>query len=365
MSNKNEKPIRVLIVNKYFDAIGGIESVVRDLATIDNSNLLIKILVLGKKSNIQKVGSTVVQTIRTQCILFGMPFSFIYPFVFLRDLKKTDTVHVHSPFPLAEWTFVIFSCFFKFKTRLIVTYHSAVVRQKIFRKIHSWFLQRLFEYSDLIVVTSEPMVKNYPGLNLVQEKIKVIPSGVRKPELGFERDYNSFTHCLFVGRLVSYKGIKYLLEALKGTDIKLVIVGTGPLEKDLRYQAERLGIADKIIWEGSVKEIDTAYKTASIFILPSIGINETMGLVQAEAMAYGLPVINTSLPTGVPWVARDGIEAITVHPKDISSLRAAILKLQKDATLRAHLGMRGEQRYKDIFTIEEMKEKYQAIYFNA
>src|SRR5437763_14134674 len=97
-----------------------------------------------------------------------------------------------------------------------------------------------------------------------------------------------------------------------------------------------LGVADRVRLLGSAPHAKLVefMRTADVFVLPSVTNAETFGIAQLEAMAAGRPVINTSLDTAVPRVARHGIEAITVPPGDHARLADAIATLLQDPKRR-------------------------------
>ena len=113
---------------------------------------------------------------------------------------------------------------------------------------------------------------------------------------------------LCVGRLVSYKGVEFLIRALESIKARLWIIGSGPLEASLKNLAREKGLADRIEFLGQLsdEEVVRYYHACDVFVLPSITNAEMFGVVQLEAMACRKPVISTNLPTGVPWVNQHG-----------------------------------------------------------
>src|SRR5205085_1285348 len=101
---------------------------------------------------------------------------------------------------------------------------------------------------------------------------------------------------------------------------------------------------------------------ASVFAMPSNGIAEAFGLAQVEAMAAGRPVVNTSLPTTVPKVARDGLEGLTVPPNDAVALGNALQKLLDDRALAARLGAAGQVRAADEFDQNVFVRRVENLY---
>src|SRR5260370_7069235 len=105
---------------------------------------------------------------------------------------------------------------------------------------------------------------------------------------------------------------------MAGVDAKATIVGEGPLLADLQQLATELGVSDRIRFAGRVdrSEIKTILHSAQVLAFPSVTEAEAFGIAQIEAMAAGLPIVNTRLPTTVPLVARHAREALTVPPHD-------------------------------------------------
>ena len=169
---------------------------------------------------------------------------------------------------------------------------------------------------------------------------------------------------LFVGKLRKYKGVEYLIRALHYLpDVLLRVVGNGEEGQKLRNIAGKLGIDSRITFLENVsnENLTSEYKKADLFVLPSVDASEAFGIVQAEAMSYGLPVINTNLPSSVPFVSLDEVTGITVPPRDPIALAAAIKRLCNEPIFYEKCSRNALQRAK-FFCEETMIEKYANIY---
>ena len=151
---------------------------------------------------------------------------------------------------------------------------------------------------------------------------------------------------------------------MKNVDANLLIIGSGPLEKKLSAKIEKLKTNAKItiLDHVSTEELANFYHSCDIFVLPSIAKTEAFGIVQLEAMAAGKPVINTDLPTGVPWVSIDGETGLTVPPKNPNALAKAINKLLKNPSLMAKYGRNARMRVQKYFTQSKMIKSINNIY---
>ncbi len=167
---------------------------------------------------------------------------------------------------------------------------------------------------------------------------------------------------LAVGRLVPYKGFDVLIRAMRWVDAKLVLIGTGPLGEDLRKLARSEGVEAKVSMPGRVDEIASYLAAASLFVLPSLTRAEAFGIVQLEAMATGVPVVNTELDSGVPEVNVHGQTGFTVPPGDPQALASAIQTLLDRQDLRDQFGRAAKERVHSEFTADLMCSRTMRVY---
>jgi rhamnosyl/mannosyltransferase len=168
---------------------------------------------------------------------------------------------------------------------------------------------------------------------------------------------------LFVGRLVSYKGLDVLMRALAGTALRFVIVGGGPERRALEALAVALSVADRVVFAGEVVADDLLrfYRAADYFVLPSTTPAEMFGVCLLEAMACGKPIITTALSTGVSEVNRPGVTGLEVPPGDPAALRAAMERVSAHPDLRRRLGAAGRERVLAGFTLAQMIDRHLAL----
>jgi rhamnosyl/mannosyltransferase len=168
---------------------------------------------------------------------------------------------------------------------------------------------------------------------------------------------------LFVGKLRKYKGIDILIDSIKDLDVHLTIIGDGEEKDNLLSQVASHNISHKVIFLSDCDNLNLidAYRSANIFVLPSINEAEAFGVVQLEAMANGLPVINTRLNSGVPFVSLDSKTGFTVDPQNVPQLKNAILKLMNDPDLYMEYSKNSILRSK-IFSRDTMAKKYYKIF---
>jgi rhamnosyl/mannosyltransferase len=236
------------------------------------------------------------------------------------------------------------------------------------------FLRRVLDIADRIVVASPRLAEFAEELQDFRSKCVPIPFGLDPTPLKATADVQrkiddiKARHrgpmALFVGRMVPYKGVDILLHALTNVNLRVVLVGDGPLKAEWQQLAADLGLSDRVEFRGEVEQADQTalYHACDFFVLPSVTRAEAFGMVQLEAMACGKAVVSTLLPTGVPWVNRDRETGLVVRPQDVPALRAALARLVHDPQLRAEMGARGRARVLADFTVQRMIERTTALY---
>lgn len=284
--------------------------------------------------------------------------------------RRADCVVLHEPNPIAGFGLWLRTP----APRLVIWHHSDLLRPWWALPTYARVVQRmLYRRADCVIV-SNPVLAAQSALVQRARRVAVIPFGIDLQR--FERRDAAHAarvaalrrearapRLLFVGRLVYYKGVHVLLQALRDWPGSAILVGDGPLEAELRAQAEALGVADRVRWAGRVEddELPAYYAAADAFVLPSVAITETFGVAQLEAMACGLPVVSTDLPTGVPWVNRHGESGLVVRPGDAAALGQALQRLGSDADLRARLGEGAHRRVRGRFSRDKMIRSFHDV----
>jgi glycosyltransferase involved in cell wall biosynthesis len=282
--------------------------------------------------------------------------------------RNPDLVHIHLPHPGG----VLGLLASRYRGRVVVTYHSDVVRQKIMGAIFTPFLYRLLDAARVVVATSEGYIDSSPVLQRYRARCRVVPYGiplgnqddlVRARAAAIRAQFGARL-VLGVGRFVYYKGFEYAIRAMRDVDAHLLLVGDGPLGASLAREAAACAVSSKVTFLGEIQNDDMGpwFAAADVLVLPSIARSEAFAIVQLESMAAGTPVVNTNLPSGVPWVSQHGVTGLTVPPGDAGALAAAVNRLLDDAPLRKQLGAAGQDRVRREFTADIMGRRIAAIY---
>jgi glycosyltransferase involved in cell wall biosynthesis len=281
--------------------------------------------------------------------------------------EAADAIVIHEPNPMGLIAYYIA----RPRAPLIVWFHSEVIRPTWqYRLFYEPILDFALERATRIVVASPTLAASAPALERWRSKCVVIPYGVSSAADEVNRPADLPSHSrrrplvLFVGRLVAYKGAHVLLEAVRGLDVDVVLVGDGPLRAKLERTARDLGVDDRVTFAGEVgtDALRAFYRACDLFVLPSVTRQEAFGMVQIEAMACGKPVISTDLGTGVSWVNQHRETGLVVPPEDAKALRDAIETLAGDTAVRAAFGEAARRRAKSVFHADRMIEATLNLY---
>lgn len=166
-----------------------------------------------------------------------------------------------------------------------------------------------------------------------------------------------------VGRFSPEKGHRVLVEAFARVravfpEARLILVGYGGEESELRQAAARAGLADAVIFPGE-RDSSEVLPSFDLFVQPSL--YESQGLAILEAMAAGRPVIATDVG-GVRDVVRDGETGLLVPPKDPGALAAALVELAKAPERAGALAARARAEVRERFSVNRMVASYAQLY---
>lgn len=364
--------LKVLQIGKYYPPYkGGFETSLFTLVESLKDRLQIDVLVsnTNSKTVIERDNGLSIIRLANFGKIFSQPITPTLAFWLKR--ARSDIIHLHLPNPLAMISYLIISP----KGKLIISYHNDIVRQKWSDLFLRPLLLKILDKADSIIVTSENLINSSPILKKFRAKCRVIPYGIDVNRFNptshiLERAEKIKTDIdkpiiLFVGRMVYYKGLKYLIRAMRNIDAKLLIIGKGPLEFKLKQLAKKLGVDNKILWLGQIsdEELPAYYYSCDLLVLPSCEKSESFGLVLLEAQACGRPVISTDLPTGVTFTNLHQKTGLVVAPKNDKSLTQAINTLLKNPDLRQVYGQNGRDRVRAIFNKEVMAERIFEAYY--
>jgi rhamnosyl/mannosyltransferase len=287
--------------------------------------------------------------------------------------RDYSIVHVHFSNPMGELSYLASRK--PRPHRLVVTYHSDIVRQARLAKLYAPFLHAVLARADAIVCTSPNYLECSETLLEYRAKCRVIPYGIDLAQFSLTpevkarakaiRDRYPGPLLLGIGRLIYYKGFEYAIRAMRQIDARLLIVGEGPLRGSLESLARSTGVADRVHFVGNVHNRDIApyHHATDLFVFPSTVRSEAFGIVQLEAMACARPVVNTFVPgSGVSFVSRHEETGLTVEPRDPAALARAVNELLADPERRARMGEAGRRRVEQEFDKRVMAERILALY---
>jgi glycosyltransferase involved in cell wall biosynthesis len=232
--------------------------------------------------------------------------------------------------------------------------------------------ERVFGAADRIVVTTEEMredlARRFP---LRLDRIETIPNYVDvdafcpAPPKGPSKEPSSSSaesptrpRLVFVGRLSQEKNLFNLLEAAKGLDVEIELIGQGPLEAELRAMAGREGVSLTLAGRVANEALPERIQRATLFVLPSLYEGHPKTLI--EAMACGAAVLATDV-SGIRQVVRHGRTGWLVAT-DAAALREGLRTLLADAALRERLGAEARRFAVENYALGRIVERELALY---
>ncbi len=256
---------------------------------------------------------------------------------------------------------------------MITSYHNIYMPRDA--KLNRRVTNKLLSFcADRVIAVSEPVKKDIMKHDRVrEEKIMVLHNGVTADRFMSANGHHA-RHDLdiptsariigTVGRLFAQKGQRFLIEALAilkndFPDIRLIMVGDGPLRAEFETLSTRLGIRENIIFTGLRRDVPDLLAAMEVFVFPSLWEGFSNALL--EAMSAGKPVVASDIPP-VREIIASADQAVLVPPKDPSALAEGIRHILNNGEKAKQLGETARRRVYADFTIDITYEKYKNLY---
>lgn len=330
--------------------------------------------------------------VRYRSLLRNIACGFSVPDCFDPAIEKSfreggfDLIHVHHPMMIGNMAGYLSK---KYEVPLVFTYHTRYeqylhyIGLSAFREAIPAYIRHFTRKCDLVIAPT-PLMKQHLIESGVETKICVLPTGIeeenffpddeRADEIRQEVLGNRKYLFCSVARLAREKNIEFLLHSMKirkdkcGADFKLLLIGEGPYRAHLEESVKALGLAEEIIFAGSVpnSEIKNYCHASDLFLFASE--SETQGIVLLEAMASGTPVLAVRA-TGTEDIVADGVNGYMtgtsetefaeklmdiLEKKELEILRAGALATAEKYTCE-EIGKRAVEIYEE--TVRERREK--------
>lgn len=366
--------MKILQLGKFYPIRGGVEKVMYDLM-IGLSDQGIHCDMLCASTEDYPAGDLIINGFSKVIVVptkIKLAATMLAPSMIfkLRSIcEDYDIIHIHHPDPMAALSLFLSG----FKGKVILHWHSDILKQKKLLKIYGPLQSWLINRADLIVGTTPVYVQQTQFLQEVQSKIDYIPIGVSRFEVNEDLaqkilSKNKGKFLVFsLGRLVEYKGYEYLIKSAQylTNDHKIIIGGKGPLDRKLRDLIIKLKVQDRVELLGFIsdEEAYAYFKACDTFVLSSILKTEAFGIVQIEAMSYAKPIISTNIPgSGVSWVNRNEETGFVIPICDEKAIADAILSLSNDSSRYELMSLASLNRYEEQFTSFFMVDKCLQLY---
>jgi glycosyltransferase involved in cell wall biosynthesis len=361
------------VYRTYFpDSQGGLEEVIRQICLGTGSNgVTSRVFTLSDEPfphTLPRPEADVVR-VRKTFEIASCGFALTGMRRFVREVEWADIVHYHYPWPFSDMMYLMAGR----RRPSILTYHSDIVRQQFLLSVYRPLMSRYLDAMDMIVATSPNYFATSEVLSEYTDKVEVIPIGLDEPsypelaeqnrDLASARGQYGEDFFLFVGVLRYYKGLHILLDAIQGAPYKVVIVGSGPVEHELREQAQRLGL-DNVIFAGFVSDSEkmALFRLCRAVVFPSYLRSEAFGVTLLEGAMSSRPLISAEMGSGTSHVNVHGETGLVVPPGHSTALRDAMDDLYHHPAKARLMGGKARQRYEQLFTGSRMGARYADAY---
>lgn len=285
----------VQVCPRYYPDIGGVETHVKEISErLVKRGFEVEVVTTDPGGKLSKEDEIDNVNVRRFWSLAPSDAYFFAPQIYFYLKKaKCDVIHAHSYHALPAF----FAALAKNGRKFVFTSHYHGRGHTGFRNIlhtsYKFFGSKIFRNADRVICVSryeKELIKENFGLS--DEKLACVPNGINLEEFRIKSNIRDKKMILYVGRLERYKGVQHIIRALPYLDgYRLVIVGKGPYEGELRKLASSTNVNGRIEWLKDLprEELLEQYKSAGVFVF--LSSFEAFGITVAEALASGTPCI--------------------------------------------------------------------------
>ena len=369
--------------------VGGIARVVHDLSHVfakQGHEVHVITYKEGNTKEFEKDGEVFVHRIETYPINANNLVDWVMQFNFcviekaadvIKRFGKFDVIHAH------DWLVAYSARTLKnaYKIPLVATIHATESGRN--KGIHDknqgyvndveWLLT--YEASNVICNSyfMKNEIKNLFGKPF--ENIHVVPNGInihkfdnQERDWDFRRNYASDNEKIvfFAGRIVYEKGIQVLLDAAPKilqnyNDVKFVIAGRGPCLDELKAQAERLGISNRVYFTGYLNDVQITkmYKAIDVAVFPSL--YEPFGIVALEGMLAGAATVVSDVG-GLNEIVSHGIDGMKSYSGNCNSLADSILEVLFNQDLCKQIAKNAHEKVVSEYNWDIIAKKTMEVY---
>lgn len=313
---------------------------------------------------------------------FAFSASLLAPAVY-REFKKVNPQVIHAHFGQSGVVALPYAK--AHNIPLIVNLHGndvgILLGNQRFRP-RWWFYalshKRLLRATTLFLASSQELKEQWVSLGCPENRVRAHTLGIDLEQFkpGPKEPQKKQTTVVMIGRLVEKKGFEYGIRAFAAVcaksryagQLRLVIIGDGPLENELRALSQAIGIAGKIDFRGVLDHDgvrDVLRQEADIMLSPSVVAQDKdrdSGLMVAkEAAACEVPVVGT-FHGGIPEIIDSGKTGFLVPERDPVTLASALRRLVDDPKLRRNYGQSARKKMLAEYDIEKKIAELESIY---
>lgn len=303
-----------------------------------------------------------------------VPLMPTFPFAAWELVQESDIVWIHIP--QIEGLLVTWYAKLLHK-KILVTVHCLPLlpsgwQRTLFQSLSDFINNSVIKLSDHVVYYTQDYAEHTKELFHDPKKSSYIfppiPEAINNKQKAGNKKEDTVFRIGFAGRIAEDKGLEYLLEALSlmkewGEYMELLIAGPRNAVGEKRYQKkidqllEKTGNSVKFLGAIPPEKMTGFYRSIDCLVLPSVNRTEAFGMVQVEAMKYGVPVIASDLP-GVRIPVRLTQNGVIVQPKNSNALADAIASILKDKKSRSEV----RKNERAVLPIGNATEQYRHVF---